>query len=211
MSDLDERDHPPEAWRRLGRIVRRRRIELGFGSQASLAAEGGPSLSVVNKIETGRGRDYTDRVIIPLEDRLAWRRGSFRAVLEGGEPECLDTAPAAPAAEPGDGGYPAEVAGDPFLRFIWDAPAALADDEDKWAAITGVLLRRMRSAPRAAEELPDHRRKAGGNIVSAAGNGHSKVISVRDVPSGARPARMTQWEMPWIPLTNSSSSRQSNA
>ncbi|XRQ13999.1 hypothetical protein ACN3XK_24875 [Actinomadura welshii] len=160
MNDLEEREHPPEAWRRLGRIVRRRRIELGFGSQASLAAEGGPSLSVVNKIETGRGRDYTDRVIIPLEDRLAWRRGSFRAVLEGGEPECLDAA-AAPAADPGDGGYPAEVAGDPFLRHIWDAPPALADDEDKWAAITGVLLRRMRSAPR-LHELPDKQGKAEG-------------------------------------------------
>lgn len=163
MSDLDGREHPPEAWQRLGRIVRQRRIELGFGSQAGLAAEGGPSLSVVNKIETGRGRDYTDRVIIPLEDRLAWRRGSFRAVLEGGEPECLDTAAApAAAAEPGEGGYPAEVAGDPFLRFIWDAPAPLADDEDKWAAITGVLLRRMRSGPRASDQLPDNPQKAGG-------------------------------------------------
>ncbi len=172
MSDLDGREHPPEAWRRLGRIVRQRRIELGFSSQASLAAEGGPSLSVVNKIETGRGRDYTDRVIIPLEDRLGWRRGSFRAVLEGGEPECVDTAPAptaVPATGSGEGNYPPEVAGDPFLRFIWDAPAALADDEEKWAAITGVLLRRMRSAPRALDDAPETRRNAGGHLGSAGG------------------------------------------
>ncbi|TDC61841.1 hypothetical protein E1200_27875 [Actinomadura sp. GC306] len=162
MSELDEHEHPPEAWQRLGRIVRQRRIELGFGSQASLAAEGGPSLSVVNKIETGRGRDYTDRVIIPLEDRLGWRRGNFRAVLEGGEPESLTTADGPAAAESGEGGYPPEVAGDPFLRFIWDAPAALADDEDRWAAITGVLLRRMRSGPRAWDETSENRRNAGG-------------------------------------------------
>ena len=103
MDDLDEMDdlgHPPEAWRRLGQIVRQRRIELGFGSQASLAAEGGPSLSVVNKIETGRGRDYTDRVIIPLEDRLGWRRGSFRALLSGGDPTCVDAPATAPAVPP---------------------------------------------------------------------------------------------------------------
>jgi hypothetical protein len=168
LDDLDDRNdsgHPPEAWRRLGQIVRQRRIELGFGSQASLAAEGGPSLSVVNKIETGRGRDYTDRVIIPLEDRLGWRRGSFRAILEGGDPVCVDApapAPAAPApaAEDGnDGNYPEEVVGDPFLRFIWDAPESLADDEDKWAAVTGVLLKRMRPAPKSLEQ-PDSRQKA---------------------------------------------------
>lgn len=167
MDDLDDRNdpgHPPAAWRRLGQMVRQRRIELGFGSQASLAAEGGPSLSVVNKIETGRGRDYTDRVIIPLENRLGWRRGSFRAILDGGEPVCVDAsapAPAAPAAEHGnDGNYPEEVVGDPFLRFIWDAPESLADDEDKWAAVTGVLLKRMRPAPRSIGEQSDPQQKA---------------------------------------------------
>lgn len=167
MDDLDERDdpgHPPAAWRRLGQMVRQRRIELGFGSQASLAAEGGPSLSVVNKIETGRGRDYTDRVIIPLEDRLGWRRGSFRAILDGGDPVCLDApataAPAVAAEHTHDGNYPEEVVDDPFLRFIWDAPESLADDEDKWAAVTGVLLKRMRPAPRSLEERSDSRQKA---------------------------------------------------
>ncbi|NVI87811.1 helix-turn-helix transcriptional regulator [Actinomadura sp. BRA 177] len=167
MDDLDDRNehgHPPEAWRRLGHMVRQRRIELGFGSQASLAAEGGPSLSVVNKIETGRGRDYTDRVIIPLEDRLGWRRGSFLAILGGGDPVCLDApapAPAAPAAEhTNDGNYPDEVVGDPFLRFIWDAPDSLADDEDKWAAVTGVLLKRMRPAPRSLDDQSDSGQKA---------------------------------------------------
>jgi len=162
VDDLDDRGHPPAAWRRLGQMVRQRRIELGFGSQASLAAEGGPSLSVVNKIETGRGRDYTDRVIIPLEDRLGWRRGSFRAILDGGEPVCLDAAaPAAAAAEhTHDGNYPDEVVDDPFLRFIWDAPESLADDEDKWAAVTGVLLKRMRPAPRSLDERADSRQKA---------------------------------------------------
>ncbi|MEV4671807.1 MULTISPECIES: helix-turn-helix domain-containing protein [Actinomadura] len=168
MNESDGRDedvpgHPPAAWRRLGQIVRQRRIELGFGSQASLAAEGGPSLSVVNKIETGRGRDYTDRVIIPLEDRLGWRRGSFRAILDGGEPVRLDaaTAAAAPAAEHShDGNYPEEVVGDPFLRFIWDAPESLADDEDKWAAVTGVLLKRRRPVPRPLDEQQGRQRKA---------------------------------------------------
>lgn len=162
MDDLDERDHPPAAWERLGRIVRQRRIELGFGSQAGLAAEGGPSLSVVNKIETGRGRDYTDRVIIPLEDRLAWRRGSFRAVLKGGEPACLDAAKQPAAGLDREGSYPAEVVDDPFLRFIWDAPASLADNEDKWAAVTGVLLKRMRSVPRTLGEQSDQQQKADG-------------------------------------------------
>ncbi|MEU5992386.1 helix-turn-helix transcriptional regulator [Spirillospora sp. NPDC047418] len=164
MDDMDALGHPPEAWRRLGQIVRQRRIELGFGSQASLAAEGGPSLSVVNKIETGRGRDYTDRVIIPLEDRLGWRRGSFRTILDGGDPVSADaTAPAtaAPATEhTQDGNYPEEVVGDAFLRFIWDAPESLADDEDKWAAVTGVLLKRMRPAPRSLDVQPDRQQKA---------------------------------------------------
>lgn len=162
MNDLDEPEYAPAAWRRLGQMVRRRRIELGFGSQASLSAEGGPSLSVVNKIETGRGRDYTDRVIIPLEDRLGWRRGSFRTILEGGEPVPADTTPlVAPATErPHEGGYPDEVVGDPFLRFIWDAPKSLADDEDKWAAVTGVLLKRMRPVPRSLENQQDRQRRA---------------------------------------------------
>ncbi|QKW34287.1 hypothetical protein HUT06_09810 [Actinomadura sp. NAK00032] len=171
MNELDGLDedapgHPPASWRRLGQIVRQRRIELGFGSQASLAAEGGPSLSVVNKIETGRGRDYTDRVIIPLEDRLGWQRGSFRSILDGGEPVCLDAAAAppataAPAAEHShDGNYPEEVVGDPFLRFIWDAPESLADDEDKWAAVTGVLLKRRRPMPRSLDEPQGRQQKA---------------------------------------------------
>ncbi|SNS57610.1 hypothetical protein SAMN05443665_100671 [Actinomadura meyerae] len=175
MNELDGLDedmpgHPPAAWRRLGQMVRQRRIELGFGSQASLAAEGGPSLSVVNKIETGRGRDYTDRVIIPLEDRLGWRRGSFRSILDGGEPVLVDAAapspaPAAPAPAPAaehshDGNYPEEVVGDPFLRFIWDAPESLADDEDKWAAVTGVLLKRRRPVPRPLDEQQGRQRKA---------------------------------------------------
>ena len=167
MDDLDERDdstRPPTAWRRLGQMVRQRRIELGFGSQASLAAEGGPSLSVVNKIETGRGRDYTDRVIIPLEDRLGWGRGSFRAILDGGHPVLLDApSPAAPtvaAEHTQDGNYPEEVVDDPFLRFIWDAPESLADDEDKWAAVTGVLLKRRRPAPRSLDERAESRQRA---------------------------------------------------
>ena len=167
LDDMDDYGHSPEAWRRLGQIVRQRRIELGFGSQASLAAEGGPSLSVVNKIETGRGRDYTDRVIIPLEDRLGWRRGSFRAILSGGDPICVDAPatapapPATPATEQGhEGNYPEEVVGDPFLRFIWDAPESLADDEDKWAAVTGVLLKRMRPMPKSLDVQSDRQQKA---------------------------------------------------
>lgn len=137
--------HSPEALQRLGHYVRRRRLEMGGLSQPDLVARGGPSVSVLSKIETG-ARAYGDRVIVKLEEALGWERGSVRAILDGGEPTVKAASPPASPTV-----YPDFVGDDPFFRYVWDYPGAEVDGEEREYVILRAKLRRMElGRPRSA-------------------------------------------------------------
>src|SRR5712664_2771440 len=118
---MDETRYPPEAWERLARATRRRRKELDL-SQPGLDAAGGPSTSVISKIERAKSDSYEERVLIRLEDALGWRRGSVQAILEGGEPTLVDTAS---GAGPRETGFPLPsdlteiIDANPDLEQVW--------------------------------------------------------------------------------------------
>lgn len=143
--------HTPEALQRLGEYVRRRRMELKL-SQPDIAARGGPSVSVLSKIETG-SRRYGDRVIIKLEDTLGWERGSVQAILDGGEP-ALKVRPSV------SGDYPDFVGEDPFFRYVWDYDGSDVDPEELRYVILRATLRRMELGrpARAESGAPGERR-----------------------------------------------------
>lgn len=129
--------HSPEALQRLGWFVRQRRLNMAGASQADLNARGGPSVSVLSKIETG-ARAYGERVHVKLEDVLGWERGSVRAILDGGEP----TLKAGPAPSTGTV-YPEIVGDDPFFRYIWDYPGSEVDREEREYVVLRAKLRRL--------------------------------------------------------------------
>jgi hypothetical protein len=87
---MSEREYPPEAWQRLGRLAKVRRKELRWIQADLQGVGGGPSGSVVSKIENGHGSRYDVGVFIRLEDALGWRRGSVDAILSGGDPTLAD-------------------------------------------------------------------------------------------------------------------------
>lgn len=82
---MSETSYPREAWVRLGREVRRRRIGLDM-NQPDVSAAGGPSTGVISKIENARQTHYEDRVLALLERALRWQPGSCKRVLDGGDP-----------------------------------------------------------------------------------------------------------------------------
>lgn len=151
---MDQTDFPHEAWQRLGHSAKRRRLELGYNSQPELAAAGGPSTSLISKIEGARGYPYSDRVIIRLEDALRWKRGSAVAILNDQEPTAQTTSD----TEMRQSGsrfpenYPDVVGDDPFLRYIWDYPGTDASQTDRYIAVASVRLRRETDAAVAAGE-----------------------------------------------------------
>ncbi|WP_433469570.1 helix-turn-helix domain-containing protein [Spirillospora sp. CA-128828] len=110
---------------------------MGGASQAELAARGGPSVSVLSKIETG-ARAYGDRVITKLEDVLGWERGSVQAILDGGEAQLKASAP-----PPAGAVYPEVVGDDPFFRYIWDYPGAEVGREEREYVVLRAKLRRL--------------------------------------------------------------------
>jgi hypothetical protein len=91
--------YPPEAWRRLGRTLERRRGELGYGfrQRARFARDcGGGMISVktLSRLENGERDSYPESTIGKVEAMYHWSAGSVESVLTGGEPSPLLTPPA---------------------------------------------------------------------------------------------------------------------
>lgn len=89
---MDEHEHSPDDWARLAREVRRRRVDLEM-TQPQLTAAGGPSLSIVSKIEGAKQGSYGDRSLARLEKALQWTPGSIVAILRGAPPTPLGQQP----------------------------------------------------------------------------------------------------------------------
>lgn len=132
--------YSPEDLKRLGRRVRERRLELGL-TQAKVVAAGGPSISVLSKIETG-AREYGDRVITSLEKVLQWERGSVEAILTGGEPGLKPGSPGTATENLSD--FPDFVGDDPFYRHIWSF-TGVPEDEREYAILRVQVRRLQRS------------------------------------------------------------------
>lgn len=93
--------YPPEAWRRLGRMLERRRGELGYGfrQRARFARDcGGGQISVktISRLENGERDSYPESTIGKVEAIYRWPPGSVEKVLGGGEPVPLP--PSSPSA-----------------------------------------------------------------------------------------------------------------
>jgi hypothetical protein len=85
--------YTPEDWRRLGKTLQERRGHLGYGYRQRrkfLADRGGdspPSDKMLDRLERGERQAYPPETIAYLESLYGYRRGSFEAILRGGEPE----------------------------------------------------------------------------------------------------------------------------
>jgi hypothetical protein len=83
--------YPNEAWRRLGRMLERRRGELGYGfrQRARFARERGSgmiSVKTISRLENGERASYPESTIGTVEAMYQWSPGSVERVLTGGEP-----------------------------------------------------------------------------------------------------------------------------
>ncbi|WP_326643069.1 helix-turn-helix domain-containing protein [Streptosporangium sp. NBC_01755] len=86
---MDEKPRTPEDRARLAREVKRRRQQLGL-TQTQLVAVGGPSVSLISKIESRKPGPYDGMSILRLERALQWQEGSIDAVLDGGSPTSVN-------------------------------------------------------------------------------------------------------------------------
>ncbi len=96
---------PPEAWRRLGLALERRRAELGYGfrQRGRFAHEqGGGQLSIktISRLEKGERDSYPEATVATAEAMYRWAPGSFASVLAGGEPDPLVSEPLMPGPVP---------------------------------------------------------------------------------------------------------------
>jgi transcriptional regulator with XRE-family HTH domain len=69
--------------RRLARLVRARRESLGLYRE-QIPARGGPTTSIVTKIERGDAHEYTLRTYERLEAALEWPPGTITQIRRGG-------------------------------------------------------------------------------------------------------------------------------
>ncbi len=98
--------YPPEAWRRLGRMLERRRGELGYGfrQRARFARDRGCgmiSVKTLSRLENGERDSYPESTVGTVEAMYLWSAGSVESVLTGGEPSPLPpSAPGNPITTP---------------------------------------------------------------------------------------------------------------
>jgi hypothetical protein len=90
--------YPNEAWHRLGRMLERRRGELGYGYRQRprfVMERGGGMISVktISRLEKGERCSYPESTVGTVESMYQWSPGSVECVLTGGEPSALLLAP----------------------------------------------------------------------------------------------------------------------
>jgi hypothetical protein len=89
-----------EAWQRLGEMLEGRRVALNpkYRNLVLFTAERGIDYRLAWDVEHAARTNYRRPTITAIEVAYAWRPGSIRLVLAGGEPAELDIAVTAPAS-----------------------------------------------------------------------------------------------------------------
>jgi transcriptional regulator with XRE-family HTH domain len=79
---------PHEAWVRLGKMLERRRGQLGYGyrQREQFAQGSGLSAKTLARLERAERDAYPDDTLALAERIYRWQPGSALAVLRGGEP-----------------------------------------------------------------------------------------------------------------------------
>ncbi len=90
--------YPRDAWLRLGRMLERRRAELGYGFRqraifVRARGAGAISLKTISRLEKGERGSYPESTLGTVEAMYQWSPGSVEAVLTGGEANPLVAAP----------------------------------------------------------------------------------------------------------------------
>ena len=147
-----DKTYPPEAWRRLGKLLEQRRGQLGYGfrqREQFLTDRGGPppSVKMLARLERGERTSYPEGTITLLESLYDYEPGSFEAVLDGGEP--------VPSyghlrAVRDDGRAPADDGTSDLDRALFNAVMAISAQTLK---PEGVRLREIRELLRAAPDI----------------------------------------------------------
>jgi hypothetical protein len=112
-----------EAWLRLGRMLERRRGELGYGfrQRARFARErGGGKISVktISRLEKGERDYYPESTVGTVETMYQWAPGSVESVLLGGEPNALLIAPP-PGTNPITTAYAPATSGERLAGWVF--------------------------------------------------------------------------------------------
>jgi hypothetical protein len=115
--------YPNEAWRRLGRMLERRRGELGYGfrQRARFARERGSgmiSVKTISRLEKGERHYYPESTVGTVEVMYQWAPGSVERVLVGGEPNVLLLAPP-PDRNPITTDYGGPTAGERIASWVY--------------------------------------------------------------------------------------------
>jgi hypothetical protein len=115
--------YPQEAWLRLGRMLERRRGELGYGfrQRSRFAREcGGGKISVktISRLEKGERGYYPESTVGTVETMYKWAPGSVESVLLGGEPNVLLIAPP-PGMNPITSAYAPPTSGERLASWIF--------------------------------------------------------------------------------------------
>jgi hypothetical protein len=115
--------YPYEAWLRLGRMLERRRGELGYGfrQRARFARERGSgkiSVKTISRLEKGERDSYPESTVGTVETMYRWAPGSVESVLRGGEPNALLIAPQ-PGRNPITTTYAAPTSGERLASWVF--------------------------------------------------------------------------------------------
>jgi hypothetical protein len=167
--------YPYEAWRRLGRMLERRRGELGYGfrQRARFARErGGGKISVktISRLEKGERDSYPESTVGTVETMYQWAPGSVESVLRNGEPNPLLVAPA-PGRNPITSAHAPPTSGERLASWVFVRMRQRGHSED---VIHDFL---------AAEGLPREPTtiSAVGRIAEATGASASEVLALLGV------------------------------
>ncbi len=122
-----------DAWQRLGRLLERRRGELGFGfrQRAHFARDSGGRLSLktISRLEKGERGSYPESTIGAVEAIYCWAPGSVEAVLRGGDPAPLPvTAP--PGREAITTAYAPPTPGERLASWVYVRMRQRGHDDD---------------------------------------------------------------------------------
>lgn len=75
--------------KRLGQLVKRRRVQLCLQTGKALADAAHLTPRVISDIEVGRRTNFSGSTKAAIEDKLLWEVGSIDAILSGGDPTPL--------------------------------------------------------------------------------------------------------------------------